>query len=699
MPTTKVPARKKLERSSLHQTQLELMGQDYDPEVIKLRVKGLVGIDLQEAITDAEVERTIDGASTLTIHVVDHDRLLLRSGRLSKRADVEVDGLWFRLVSVLKSGDSVDLVFEDREIAILRTYDKLIKASQKTGRFNMTRARFILRLIHEVKEFKIPWVIPELDSIQPIEADQQADQGQSAKINEPNRGHGIPHGAGHKRVYRPSGGAGEPHAQKVIIGLTVFGAPMTNAQIDVANKILDVGVSMKVRRPLLVMAMMCGIQESSMSNPRQPAPGTREYEISGTSAGWRQEIAGQGQSEAERRDIAAASRRFFTGLIAVNHQHPDWSYTQQIQAVQRSAFPNAYARWRDEAEKIVTVYGFDASAANNAQDEPDQAPRVDYQFYRGKPKTISGHTTWTKENSWACIQRLAEEVNWRAFFISGKFYYMSEDQLFRAKPLAIIDEDSKGIESIDGEYDEGKNTSELTVSAHMGRWKCPPGSTIQIINTGPFNGKWLVSSVRRSLFNDLGEITLKKPRPRLPEPVGDTTAPSDFSPLTGNPSRPNAPLHPEALDIGDAGSYRTKIVNAARTALRKGLHYDDASGPRWEGITDRRRPPKSPSTADCSGFAEWCYWAAGVPNAKSPSGTNYSSGYTGTQVRRGRGVTLHEAKPGDLVFYGNPYVAGASGHVAVYIGGGKCISVGGDPDPTLVDAAYRTPVAIRNYLD
>jgi murein DD-endopeptidase MepM/ murein hydrolase activator NlpD len=148
-----------------------------------------------------------------------------------------------------------------------------------------------------------------------------------------------------------------------------------------------------------------------------------------------------------------------------------------------------------------------------------------YEFYRGLPPSSKIRKQkfggkWGPENSWDCIQRLAQEVQWRAFFVSGVFYFIAEDKLYKSQPIAMLSEDADGIESIDGDYDEGKKTATLTVKCRMGRWAAPPGSVVGIQNMGPWNGRWLVNDVERSAFDDLGTITLKKPLPRLPEPSG-----------------------------------------------------------------------------------------------------------------------------------------------------------------------------------
>lgn len=562
----KLSARQKLDLSRLKLTQLELMGDDIDIHHLKLQLRGVMG-DITEAITAADVERTIEGASTLTVKVQDQDRLLLRSGNLTARTDVKVDGLWFRLVAINKDGDELTLTFEDREIAVLRTYSKIIKATSSTSRTVITRAAFVLRLIREVKEFQIPWVIPELEQTQPIEEDKQTQT--IGQTDGSQRSRGLPRDA-NKPTY-PSPGSPEdvrgmkgkksrfpsPRSPEDVRGLqeqtlTIKGEPINANQIVVVNKALDTGVSMNCTRPELVMIIMAGIQESSLTNLRG---GDLD------SVGFLQQRKSQGWPAT--RNISKDAAAFFRSLKISVKNHPNWEYWQLIQNVQNSGFPTAYAQWRREAEKIVTAYGEagDVSAANSQQQS--FAGQNDYEFYRGIPPS-QGLKKWGREDSWHCLGRLADEVNWRAFFVSGTFYYISEPELFKSKPAAVIWEGKQGIDNIDGEYDEGKKNGSLTVTARIGRWACPPGSVVQVKHMGPWDGRWLCSSVKRSLFDSQGTITLKKPRPKLPEPIGDTAgADSSFT------------AHP--ADTGDKGSPDpvTAEAKSAADAAKKILHYYD----------------------------------------------------------------------------------------------------------------------------
>jgi hypothetical protein len=142
--------------------QQELLGTDVGVDKLAVYLSSQIRFDIGDRIIDASISRTMDAASVLSVTINDYDRGVLQSGYLYNKLDVQIDGLWFRLTGVDKSGDELTLTFEDREVAVLRTYNTWKMASRK----NVTRAEFILNLINEVKEFKIPYVIPELHTVQ-----------------------------------------------------------------------------------------------------------------------------------------------------------------------------------------------------------------------------------------------------------------------------------------------------------------------------------------------------------------------------------------------------------------------------------------------------------------------------------------------------------------------------------------------------
>lgn len=77
--------------------------------------------NIREALaTPPTFERTLDGASTMTVEVSDYDRKLMTLPGLQGRVYGGALGFNFDMVSVRKSGDRVTLEFEDSIVAALR---------------------------------------------------------------------------------------------------------------------------------------------------------------------------------------------------------------------------------------------------------------------------------------------------------------------------------------------------------------------------------------------------------------------------------------------------------------------------------------------------------------------------------------------------------------------------------------------------
>jgi len=672
----KLSARQSLQLSQLRLDQRELMGPDVDLEAFKLQMRGVMPVDIIQSITDASITRTIAGASTLSVDVLDKHRLLLRSGKLSHKQDVQIEGLWFRMVSNKKSSDTITLVFEDREIAVLRTYAQPIKASASTSRTKITRAQFILRMIRDVVEFKIPVSIPELKIKQPIGA---ATEGSTDALNQFNAAH------------RTLGIAkGTP--------LTVKGSPATPTQVQIAGTILDVGASKLLARPILVMAIMCAIQESTLRNLVGGDADSRGV--------FQQQkyINGQRTDWPASRDVAKDSAAFFDKLAVLYAANPSAQYWQLITDVQHPAaqYATAYAQWRTEAERFVSAYGMppgDIASANGSFQNPfSPSSSSNYEFYRGVVP-VSGQSGWLPEDSWTCIQRLASEVGWRAFFVSGTFYYISDDDLFSSQPRMRVTEGMNGVDYIDGDYDENKKVGSCTVYCRTGRWGAPPGSVVELYDMGPYNGRWLITEFSRSLFNDQATISLEKPRPVLPEPISDSANSAQTSslgttnlfsgPATSVTNPPGTQAQFGGVIPKDTLGSRAAVVQVALLAAaeEKKQHYV------W--IESRPMPTSLWSTAahnkpgiDCSTFATLCYKEAGCPDPNHPDGIYDGSGNTSTLVANGLWVNVPQ--PGDLVMFGTN--KSYPSHVAVYIGNSQCIEIGGSAGIVLQSLTYRSDI-------
>lgn len=126
------------------------------------------------------------------------------------------------------------------------------------------------------------------------------------------------------------------------------------------------------------------------------------------------------------------------------------------------------------------------------------------------------------EDTWAATGRLAEDVQWRRFIRGPKeFVYASEAGLAAQKITGTYKEFDEAVTSIDFDWDTGKEEAKATITAFADRWTIPPGSRIALKDMGPASSdKWLVAEIERSLFSALASITLRQPRPSLPEPLG-----------------------------------------------------------------------------------------------------------------------------------------------------------------------------------
>ena len=654
MPTKNKPkAIHKLNPSKLDTPkQMELLGGDVDISKFHIQVEQGAGIDITQSITDAIVDRTIEGASTLTITVQDdNDRTILTSGRLVKRADVNIDGLWWTLVSVKKSGRQLNLVFEEREVNLLRRYNKPIFAD----RSKVDRAQFVLRMIREVQEVPLKWIIPELKMKQ-VPSDVQGNQILVGPDGTPLSSSNDIQDATTSQAERGKGIATNNHSLKV------KSVSATVEQIKNANIILATGEDMNAPRRVLVCSIMVAIDESSIRNLTY---GDRD------SVGVFQQRPSQGWPAS--RNVETDARAFFRQAITLNGEpaYKGVSNAVLCQSVQLSGTADGsnYARYQDEAERFVNAFNRNPTTLEKqAAVGTGQINSATNLFMRGQVTTAKGMTgafLLTPENSWNCMQRLASEVNWRAFCVSGVIYFVSDHWLFKSMPFMTISEDSDGIDWIDCDYDEGKPRATVTVTCHLKRWAAPPGSTVELTDMGILDGKWLVDTVSRSIFDTVGTITLIKPLPLLPEPIALSGIPKGF--MSNDPPKPGG--KDQEINLTAANAIQKRVVAYAHSQL--GVPYQWGGEQKGVGF-------------DCSGLAQAAYHHA-EPKIALPrtSQTQWTFG-----VKLSKSDIL---QPGDLVFFaGSDGSMSAPGHVGIYVGHGNMIDAPHTGANVRVDYNFRT---------
>lgn len=108
-------------------------------ESLTLRGKKLKA-KLADAVESATLERTMEGASTVRLTVIDADRELIRSDLFNSRSTLTVDDLIFEFAGYEKSGDRLGLTFEAAGAADLsRQKGSKIVAAKTTSRTEFAR--------------------------------------------------------------------------------------------------------------------------------------------------------------------------------------------------------------------------------------------------------------------------------------------------------------------------------------------------------------------------------------------------------------------------------------------------------------------------------------------------------------------------------------------------------------------------------
>lgn len=463
---------------------------DIDPDKIFLKVVGNKRLDanVRASVTDGHVEDSIDKTPEFSITIHDPDWELLNSGAMSRAVDVNVGNRWYRLNAVDVSDDDVTCTFIVRNAAYLMAHNKRRTANRK----NTTRAEFILSLVRSVKKARIPFVCHQLHQIQSIEPVTLNRRGE-------RRDKGLPRG-------------------KDARGITVKGTPADSEQLSNMEAVVDEGVQANGPYRALVGAIMCIIQEST----------ARRSATAGQFVGLFQQSSRYGWPAT--RDPHKDAPAFYKQFIPIVRANPHADLGTLIAKVQGPLHPEEYAlgcdRWRAEAEKVVKEYaGLGKSSGGSG------TPGLRYNEYKKRYNfEVQQNGDGTNENYLAAIYRLAEEVNWSAFWVNDELHFESEEDLFKSKfRMRILRDD---VETISASIDEHRKANEMTISQYIHNWYAPVGSVVVFgpppgttmiaganVHDNPLNGRWLVTNIRRPINSGLAEITLSKPIPESKEPA------------------------------------------------------------------------------------------------------------------------------------------------------------------------------------
>jgi hypothetical protein len=124
-----------------------------------------------------------------------------------------------------------------------------------------------------------------------------------------------------------------------------------------------------------------------------------------------------------------------------------------------------------------------------------------------------GTTSTPNEDSWTCINRLADAAGWRVFESEGVLYLGSDDWLLGQFPSAgTLEEFTPSVMNIDGTYDLGLPLGQASVQTILEDVTFHPGQRVTLKGMGPLSAQdWMIYSMQRDLFSPLGSLTLQVP--------------------------------------------------------------------------------------------------------------------------------------------------------------------------------------------
>ncbi|HEX5592020.1 MAG TPA: hypothetical protein VFX35_01590 [Solirubrobacterales bacterium] len=494
------------------------IGSDLDG--ITLRGGGKLMAHIGPAVVTKPVLKRGMGNSSIEIMIYDPKRRWLKKSLASEKWDVEVDGLRFRYIGTSKQGKTLTLKFEDWRVARMREFFGPIRQLAHRGKPNeVTRAEFIVSLVLQVFP-TITIVCPELHKRQPIESAQAGRQAQDDADADRDKGIGD------------------------VRGLEVKGVAATADQKKIGDRAIRAAESFDAPAAVILAMMAALIVESGLG------AFSRNYMEMTPEA--------QGDSKYDAYVIEEAVTGFLKGYVPgkkgaleVARENPEmkpYEIAQEVQASGAGASSNGaanYGPWVDEAREWLDAYGGAGGSGET---------------------TITKAREWKvgeKETFWKAIDRYADEVNWRAFFLGDRFFYISEPDLIASKVRLDINCNLDGefepewIEDVDFDFNENKPISSATITAFVRDWGVPPGAVATLAGLGPASlgfgqgpikpdkkgrlmavsggmkvgsregrGRYLVSTIEVNLAKTgdsrLATIAVRRPTPPRPEPANET---------------------------------------------------------------------------------------------------------------------------------------------------------------------------------
>jgi hypothetical protein len=480
-------------------------------------------INVRNSIIAGEITFSLDAPAQVTITVHDQARAILKSGALEdddgelRAVDAQLDGWWFRLVKMAKQGDDMVFTFEDRDVAWLRAKKGPRKAA---SRARTTRGEYILRLIRSVKQRRIHTGIYQLHvkrAIAKITEEEKKRKSRAArKAREKQNDKQDDAGGGFSPGDWKKLGVQKGQLENIAVFLT---------ECDLLGA---------TDRPRLA-GLVSGFGESNWSKAAVD-------HVYGTHKGvFQSDQIPPDQLDVQSHHFLVGGRSFLAGgAIGYAKANPGASPGAIALAVEISDASGApfYDKFRGKADKILAAWEKGSGGTTGGQDASTSAKQY-YKRYEFKVDK--------DENYWDAIQRMADEVKWRAWMQDGIFFFWPETALFKQPAqFRIKEHDSMLVEqtvpgnpkpkktgvfdivycsNIDFDWDYRKEVARVTATC---RDRSLTGFNVGIVGViedlGPLSnrkaneGRWLLFSRTRDLFSKESTLTLQQPMMPRAEP-------------------------------------------------------------------------------------------------------------------------------------------------------------------------------------
>jgi hypothetical protein len=529
--------------------------------------------NLRHFITDAVFEDSIDSTPTFTLSIHDPDWELLNTGALDEVIDVnpgKIPHRWYRLGQFSVQDDDITLTFLTRNAVYLTSR----KRPHKSNRKKVTRAQFILGLVREIKKTKIKFFCPQLEKRQKTATTRFGSDTERKK-------------------HRAKGFDQSDH-------IKVKNKPATQLQLGVIEKVIQAGEDKHAPSLVIVAAVMTITQET------EAGANTANKKYIGV---FQQDARYWAATGDPYKDAVGANGKqgFYDAAIRIYKGNPDQSLEDLILQVQKpgySLYGLEVAKWRRDAQHAVSSWGIVVGGTITNTEFKKK-----YEFMVGPPDGD------VNENYLAAIYRLAEEVRWRAFWVNDVLHYQSEDELYAAKARRRLRRYEDGIEHVNFDWNQvraplgdPRQINTMTLQVRMERWVMPLGTVVIFDEGGPAQGRWLVTNIRRSVFDELGEITLSKPIGPKAEPANDPGSREPTTPGGG----PGAPTSDDVTDVlgtlADVKSSMTAKQVIDRFVIPKAKFWGMTDGISPQQVVDdnaRHHGTEATSMHKGNGVMQW----------------------------------------------------------------------------------------------